>query len=758
MKKFCVFIMVVIGLIGTSTMNAQGMQMTDEEITRDIIGTWVDQEILRSSNDHFLGKSYHEIWAFNADGTLTIKRTSVDVKWEIAGYLVNFDLYQERVEKKWSINAGKLEYTHIPLRNLVVKVKNLSISEYGANVQQKIKAAIPEFEKNTTRDIQLDWEKVVGAKGYYDILSYSKNKLNIKFFADNQAELVLIRDIKGYLDSKVTNRTGTLNGHDYVDLGLPSGTLWATCNVGAESYNQNGSYYAYGETMPKQNYTEGSYKFYLKQNGNYYLKKYCSSLNFTTSYDYVDGKNKLDPIDDVAHVKWGGDWRIPTEDELRELVTKCKWEKLNDGAILTGPNGNSIFLPAAGFKDGTKLYGGTCKGCYMSNTNNTADPGVYGLNLNTGEVENSYIYKGYSVRPVNTSMVLEIKKKKELEQASLDQEYFRFLTPEIQQSVKKAKSMGIEMVDLGLSVRWANMNLGARKPEDRGDRYEWGGVEPKYGFDGRNNTKSDRSRLDETCDPATIKIGAGFHVPTEGQWNELFERCEIRQSDSRGGLTFIGPNGNSIFVPYSESDAFLYWTCEGYGNREQAIGCDIVAPRPGSRSLYRWGLNLIRPVLERNEGFVWDQFDKKVSSQVPDYMFAKKWFESNEDGYDEWCLSPDGTIEWIFKYQGEKIPFVMKFKGNWIREKGELKVRFKECKHKVDPIVSQKLSEVERNEMYEKFEEDEEKFKKSGGHEMFFEILKVDYDNLVMESKDNGVMNFISERQKNNLYLLNKKK
>lgn len=646
--------MLMIGLIGTNTMNAQSRQMTDEEIARDIVGSWTDQELLRSANDSYLGNACHEVWVFNADGTLTIKRTNEDVTGKIAGYSVTFDLYQERVEKRWSINNGKLEYTHLPLRNLIMKVKNPSLSKYNANVQQKIKAAIPEFEKNLTRESQLDWEKVIGDKGHYNILYYSKNKMKIKFFADNQTELVFIRNVKGYLDTKVTKKTGTLNGHDYVDLGLPSGTLWATCNVGAESYNQNGSYYVYGETMPKQNYTEDTYKFYLKQNGKYYLKKYCSSLKFTTSYDYVDGKDKLDPIDDVAHVKWGGDWRIPTEDELTELITKCKWEKLNDGVVLTGSNGNSIFLPAAGFKVGTKHYGGICKGCYMSNANNTADPGVYCLNINSGKVEDSYIFKGYSVRPVNTSMVSEVKKKREAEQAVKDQEYFQSLSPEMQQSVAKAKSMGIELVDLGLSVRWANMNLGARKPEDKGDRYAWGEVEPKQDqdFDESNysGTTINGSRLDETSDPATIKIGAGFHVPSEGQWKELFEKCEIRESATRGGLIFTGPNGNSIFVPYYESDPkFYYWTCEGYEKPWDATAYDLHSPYGRNRkSLYRWGGNVIRPVFERNGGYSGDQIDKKsISNKGEGKIF---------DVVEEMPQFPGGSSA-LFEYLSKNVKY-----------------------------------------------------------------------------------------------------
>lgn len=618
MKKLFSFLMLLIGFIGANTMNAQSGQMTDEEIARDIIGTWTEQFPI--CQGQYQVNSFYNQWVFNADGTLTIKSTAKGLKEKFIGYSVYIDVFQDYTPMKWKIGKGVINYTNIALKHISYKVSNPLLSEFNTQIQQKIKAAIPEYERKSMRATQLDWENSIGQETSYIIKNYSKNKMIVQRTFGNKEELVFIRNVKGYLDTKVTKKTGTLNGHDYVDLGLPSGTLWATCNVGAESYNQNGSYYVYGETMPKQNYTEDTYKFYLKQNGKYYLKKYCSSLKFTSSYDYVDGKGKLDPIDDVAHVKWGSDWRIPTEDELMELVSKCKWEKLNDGVVLTGPNGNSIFLPAAGFKDGTKHYGGICKGCYMSNANNTADPGVYCLNINSGKVQDSYIFKGYSVRPVNTSMVSEVKKKKEAEQAVKDQEYFQSLSPEMQQSVAKAKSMGIELVDLGLSVRWANMNLGARKPEDKGDRYAWGEVEPKQDqdFDERNysGTTINGSRLDETSDPATIKIGAGFHVPSEGQWKELFEKCEIRESATRGGLIFTGPNGNSIFVPYYESDPkFYYWTCEGYEKPWDATAYDLHSPYGRNRkSLYRWGGNVIRPVFERNGGYSGDQIDKKSIS------------------------------------------------------------------------------------------------------------------------------------------------
>lgn len=134
-----------------------------------------------------------------------------------------------------------------------------------------------------------------------------------------------------------------------IDLGLPSGTLWASCNVGANSPEEYGSYFAWGETEEKGYYDVTSYKWYDDPTDN--LTKYCTVSDKGT----VDNKTALDPADDVAHVKWGGKWRMPTDEEIEELVEKCssEWTMLNGvrGYKFTGPNGNSIFLPAAGYRN-----------------------------------------------------------------------------------------------------------------------------------------------------------------------------------------------------------------------------------------------------------------------------------------------------------------------------------------------------------------------------------------------------------------------
>ena len=154
------------------------------------------------------------------------------------------------------------------------------------------------------------------------------------------------------------------NGYDYVDLGLPSGIKWASFNVGATKPEEYGGYYAWGETEEKENYSWSTYKWCNGSSST--MTKYCTD----SSYGAVDNKTVLDPEDDVAHVKWGGDWRMPTTEEQHELLDNCTWQwttlKGVYGYRVTGPNGNSIFLPAAGSRHGTDAYGRGSSGFYWS--------------------------------------------------------------------------------------------------------------------------------------------------------------------------------------------------------------------------------------------------------------------------------------------------------------------------------------------------------------------------------------------------------
>ncbi|MBR4583614.1 MAG: hypothetical protein IKO34_07375 [Bacteroidales bacterium] len=189
--------------------------------------------------------------------------------------------------------------------------------------------------------------------------------------------------------------TGSSNGHDWVDLGLPSGYRWATCNIGANSPEEYGDYFAWGETETKDVFEWNTYKYYDTES---------SSL---TKYKTVSGGQLLDAMDDAATVNWGNSWEMPSRSIVLELINNCTYEWTNqngvDGGLFTGPNGNSIFLPAAGYRH-TSYY--SSHNYYWSKTLGGDGSFVregdhltfYGVTCNmSGSV---YRYWGCPVRPV----------------------------------------------------------------------------------------------------------------------------------------------------------------------------------------------------------------------------------------------------------------------------------------------------------------------------------------------------------------------
>lgn len=154
---------------------------------------------------------------------------------------------------------------------------------------------------------------------------------------------------------------GSAEGHEYVDLGLS--VKWATCNIGATTPEEYGDYFAWGETETKDDYAVRTYKW----GGEYKNKKYC----LYADYGDVDYKATLDPEDDAAHVKWGGNWRMPTRTEVRELLDNCKWKRIKQegvrGYLVTSKiNGNSIFIPFAGYRRNGATYSARQYGCYWT--------------------------------------------------------------------------------------------------------------------------------------------------------------------------------------------------------------------------------------------------------------------------------------------------------------------------------------------------------------------------------------------------------
>ena len=183
------------------------------------------------------------------------------------------------------------------------------------------------------------------------------------------------------------------NGYEYVDLGLPSGLKWATCNVGATSPEDYGDYFAWGETSPKAEYTIENSITYGEQ---------MSDISGNAQYD-------------AATANWRGSWRMPTKDEMQELLDYCEFEWTQNNGVdlykITGPNTNSIFLPAVGYRFGTSSFGSCIIGCYWTSTSIGYDSDAYHLYLDRN-YESNYVVDadiklynnrsyGHAIRPVS---------------------------------------------------------------------------------------------------------------------------------------------------------------------------------------------------------------------------------------------------------------------------------------------------------------------------------------------------------------------
>ena len=199
-----------------------------------------------------------------------------------------------------------------------------------------------------------------------------------------------------------------------VDLGLPSGLKWANANLGASSPEDYGDYYAWGEVEPyyssqdpltwKEGKTGYNWVSYKWGNGS---TSALTKYNTDNSHGSVDNKTVLDPEDDAAHVSLGGKWRMPTDAEWTELRTECTWTWTTqngvNGRLVTGKNGNSIFLPAAGYRLSTYLSDAGSNGYYWSSSLYTDYPYfAWGVYFNSGNVYSGRDnrFAGFSVRPV----------------------------------------------------------------------------------------------------------------------------------------------------------------------------------------------------------------------------------------------------------------------------------------------------------------------------------------------------------------------
>lgn len=207
---------------------------------------------------------------------------------------------------------------------------------------------------NTGGDVNNDGE--VNIADVNTVINYILGDRSCQSIDVNGDGEVSIADVNAVI-AIILKGTSTSEDHEYVNLGLPSGTLWATCNVGASAPEEYGKYFAWGETESKGYYEYSTYKWC--QGSSTTLTKYCYNSNYGYN-GYTDNKLELDTEDDAAYVNWGPTWRMPSKEQIIELQMKCSWKWTNqngvNGMLVTGPNGASIFLPSGGSRLGSTLY------------------------------------------------------------------------------------------------------------------------------------------------------------------------------------------------------------------------------------------------------------------------------------------------------------------------------------------------------------------------------------------------------------------
>ena len=387
----------------------------------------------------------------------------------------------------------------------------------------------------------------------------------------NQDGQVNISDVTALIDYLLRGSWGD-DEPKYVDLGLPSGTQWATCNVGADSPEGFGDYFAWGEVAPKVYYNWSNYKwgFYDEEEEKHKLTKYsCNDY-----YGSIDNKRELDYEDDAAFVLWGESWRMPTSIQCKELIDECSWQTTNQngvsGLLFEGPNGNTLFFPAAGFRMDSLLYVADTSCSYWSCSLGSYSNQAYCLTLrNYGNslkllcmgLDRSV---GHNIRPVIAFIKGDVDKDGQVnisDVTALIDYLLRGSWGDEQVTPEEP-----EYVDLGLpsGTLWATTNLpgyfawGETSPKNVYNwyYYKWCTGESKsftkyctnreYGYNGFVDYKTE---LDLEDDAAYVNWGPSWRIPTLSQWKELYQRCTWEWTGS--GQLVTGPNGNMLYLPAS---------------------------------------------------------------------------------------------------------------------------------------------------------------------------------------------------------------
>lgn len=350
-----------------------------------------------------------------------------------------------------------------------------------------------------------------------------------------------------------------------VDLGLS--VKWASANLGAAVPEDNGGMFAWGETSVKiLPYSRDNYKFLETTNSEF--SKYFFGEKYSDNKN-MDFKEQLDPEDDAAHVLLGGQWRMPTATECDELVKNCTWTEIDDGnrvgwlvtSLVPGYEGNSIFIPYTLSMSRIRIAG-LDEFAYSRNSFSYSTS-TLDVTMGIGSLEYSSMpatrIEGGPIRPV-----LELTAQ---ESTVRETEILERTSKNVVGNVKH------EYIDLGLSVKWATMNVGALTPEDNGNGFAWGETAPKpyyslynyslasfredLGYWGYDNTPDRVLELNQ--DAAHVNWGGDWRLPTKQEYQELENKCEWTDTIQNGLRGFLvtskmpGYEGSSIFLPFKQS-------------------------------------------------------------------------------------------------------------------------------------------------------------------------------------------------------------
>ncbi len=376
--------------VGGNVTNDGGAEVTERGIVYATTQnpTTADSKV---SNGSGLGEFTYNLTDLQDGTSYYVRAYAINAKGTSYGEEVSFTTKTKTIATVATTPVTNVSYTSAIVSGNVTNDGGASVTERGicystsvnpTTVDTKVTngSGLGEFTCNLT-DLQI-------GTTYY-----------VRAYAINVKGTAYSKEIS-FTTTQLKEGEGIENGYIYVDLGLS--VKWATMNVGASESEDYGDYFAWGEIEPKDYYDWGTYKWC---NGS---ASTLTKYNTSSSYGTVDNKTQLELSDDAAYVNWGGAWRMPTDAELTELRVQCTWtwttqNGVNGYKVTSNKNGNSIFLPAAGCRYGSSLYGAGSYGYYWSSSLSTDTPySAYYVYFNSSYVYRYYYdrYYGRSVRPV----------------------------------------------------------------------------------------------------------------------------------------------------------------------------------------------------------------------------------------------------------------------------------------------------------------------------------------------------------------------